>query len=338
MLLTLQYIKDSALQFKAKTVDWLGIILLTLAVGSLQIVLERGESEDWFDTTYITVLSFIAISAGLIFIWQELRVESPIVDIRILKTRSLLLGMFTTFILGFGLFGSVFIFPVFCQNLLGFSAQQTGMLLIPGGLSTIFMMPFVGKMLQKKVSPQLMASFGFILFFLFTYLLSKANLNSGESDFYLPLICRGIGLSFLFVPLTALALGGLQPKDIAQGTGLNNMMRQLGGSFGIAIITTMVHVRQGYHRSNLVSHLDSTNPQLMERLNGIIANFTNKGFSLEQAQQMAYKAIDLTVLKQTYLLSYLDAFWATGFFLILSIPVIWMQKVNKKVVVPTDAH
>lgn len=338
MLLTLQYIKDSALQFKAKTVDWLGIILLTLAVGSLQIVLERGESEDWFDTTYITVLSFIAISAGLIFIWQELRVESPIVDIRILKTRSLLLGMFTTFILGFGLFGSVFIFPVFCQNLLGFSAQQTGMLLIPGGFSTIFMMPFVGKMLQKKVSPQLMASFGFLLFFLFTFLLSKANLNSGESDFYLPLICRGVGLSFLFVPLTALALGGLQPKDIAQGTGLNNMMRQLGGSFGIAIITTMVHVRQGYHRSNLVSHLDSTNPQLTERLNGIIANFTNKGFSLEQAQQMAYKALDLTVLKQTYLLSYLDAFWATGFILVLSIPFIWLQKVNSKASIPTDAH
>ena len=99
--------------------------------------------------------------------------------------------MFTTFILGFGLFGSVFVFPIFCQNLLGFTAQQTGELLIPGGLATIFMMPMVGKLLQRKVPPQIMATGGFILFFIFTYLMSNSSLSSGESDFYLPLIIRG---------------------------------------------------------------------------------------------------------------------------------------------------
>jgi DHA2 family multidrug resistance protein len=337
MLLTLQYIKDSKLQSRPGSVDWLGIILLVATVGSLQFVLERGESEDWFDTNYITVLTLTSIICGCLFIWHELRVESPVVNLRIMKNRSLAIGMFTTFILGFGLFGSVFIFPVFCQNLLGFSAQQTGMLMIPGGISTILMMPIVGKLLQNKTSPRMMATFGFSLFFLFTFFLSKANLNSGEGDFYLPLILRGIGLSFLFVPLTSLALGALEPKDFAQGTGLNNMMRQLGGSFGIAIITTLLHYRQGFHRDHLVANMDIFNPAMTSKYNDMLNGFIAKGFSLEQAQRMAAKALDGSIIRQTYMLSYLDAFWAVGIFLILSIPLIWMQR-PKRVVVPVDSH
>jgi DHA2 family multidrug resistance protein len=338
MLLALQYIKDSALQFKSTTVDWLGIILLTIGVGSLQIVLERGESEDWFETTYILTLTFISIVSCFIFIWHELRTASPIVNLRILKNRSLGLGMLTTFVLGFGLFGSVFIFPIFCQNLLGFSAQQTGMLLIPGGLATILMMPFVGKMLQKKFPPQIMASMGFLMFFFFTYLLSKSTLSSGESDFYLPLIMRGVGLSLLFVPLTTLALGSLEPKDLAQGTGLNNMMRQLGGSFGIAIITTLLHLRQGFHRNTMLSQFDLYNPAFQERMTMLLNNFRSKGYADADAQQLAYKAMEGSILKQTFLLSYIDAFWFVGIFLLLSIPIIWLQKVKRGAPIPVDAH
>ncbi len=338
MLLALQYIDDSTLHQKTAGVDWLGIILLTIGVGSLQYVLERGESEDWFETKYILVLSLIAVIALITFIWHELNTKNPVVNIRILKEKSLAIGMVTTFVLGFGLFGSVFIFPVFCQNLLGFTAQQTGELLIPGGLSTIVMMPLVGRMLQKKVSPQLMASFGFCLFFLFTWLLSKSNLNSGENNFYLPLILRGVGLSFLFIPLTTLALGGLQPKELAQGTGLNNMMRQLGGSFGIAIITTLIHYRTAHHRSTLIEHASIYNPAAVDRLNAFNANFLSKGFSPEDAQKLAYKALDGQIIKQTFLLSYVDAFWAVGIFLLLSIPLIWMQKIKRGTKIAVDAH
>lgn len=337
LLLALQYIKDSKLQTRPGSVDWLGIFLLITTVGSLQFVLERGESEDWFDTNYIIALTLTSIICGCLFIWHELRVESPIVNLRIMKNRSLAIGMFTTFILGFGLFGSVFIFPVFCQNLLGFSAQQTGMLMIPGGISTILMMPIVGKLLQNKTSPRLMATFGFSLFFLFTFILSKSNLNSGEGDFYLPLILRGIGLSFLFVPLTSLALGALEPKDFAQGTGLNNMMRQLGGSFGIAIITTLLHYRQGFHRDHLIAHMDMFNPAFIAKYNDMLNGFIGKGFSLEQAQKMAARALDGSIIRQTYLLSYLDAFWAVGIFLVLCIPLIWMQR-SKRIVVPVESH
>ncbi len=338
ILLTLQYVTDSIHQSRPGSVDWLGIILLIVGVGSLQLVLERGETEDWFDSGYILVLSILSVTSVMLFIMQELRAEHPIVDLRILKNRSLLLGMITTFILGFGLFGSVFIFPVFCQNLLGFSSQQTGQLMIPGGLTTIFMMPFVGKMLQKGVPPQIMASVGFFFFFLFTYYLSQSNLNSGESDFYLPLILRGIGLSLLFVPLTTLALGGLAPKDFPQGTGLNNMMRQLGGSFGIAIITTLLHVRVGHHRSDLVSHIDQYNPAFQQKFASLVSGFQTRGYGLEDATKLAYKALEGTVIRQSYLLSYLDGFWVAGFCLLASIPIIWMQKIKKKAPIIVDSH
>ncbi|MEO5674402.1 MAG: DHA2 family efflux MFS transporter permease subunit, partial [Chitinophagales bacterium] len=252
VLMTLEFIrglKDKSMANQG--IDWLGIILLSVSVGSLQTVLERGESEDWFNTTYISVLAFVALAGLVGFAWRELTFDHPVVDLRILKNRAFSIGIFTTFILGFGLFGSVFIFPVFVQNLLGFTAQQTGEMLIPGGLSTIVMMPMVGILLRKGFPAQIMATLGFVLFFVFTEMLRQSNLESGWGDFALPLIVRGLGLSLLFVPLTTLALSGLTGKDIAQGTGLNNMMRQLGGSFGIAMITTILHLRQGYHRNIL---------------------------------------------------------------------------------------
>jgi MFS transporter, DHA2 family, multidrug resistance protein len=274
----------------------------------------------------------------LLFIWRELVTEHPVVDLRILKNRSLSIGMFTTFILGFGLFASVFVFPIFCQNLLGFTAQQTGELMIPGGLSTIIMMPLVGRLLQKKFPPQLMATFGFIMFFIFTWMLSKSNLQSGRGDFLIPLILRGVGLSLLFVPLTTLALGSLEPKDIPQGTGLNNMMRQLGGSFGIALITTLIHLRQGYHRVNLLTNINIYDTAFNQRFQAMQSTFLAKGYSAGQAESLAYKAIEGAVVRQTYLLTYIDAFWFVGIFFIFCIPLLYLQKFKRGSRVAADAH
>ncbi len=337
MLLALAYIGESPHK-KAGDVDWLGIFLLTVGIGSLQVVLERGESEDWFETPYISYLTIVSVMGILFFIWRELTAEHPVVDIRILKNRELAIGMFTTFILGFGLFASVFVFPIFCQNLLGFTAQQTGELMIPGGLSTIIMMPIVGKLLQNKFPPQVMATMGFVMFFLFTWLLSKSNLQSGESDFLIPLILRGVGLAFLFVPLTTLALGSLKPNEVPQGTGLNNMMRQLGGSFGIAIVTTFIHLRQGNHRVDLLSHVNIYDPLFNERFSALNSGFIAKGFPAERAQQLAHKAIEGAVVKQTFLMTYMDAFWLVGIFFILCIPLLYLQRFKKGAPVAVDAH
>ncbi|KAA8479083.1 DHA2 family multidrug resistance protein [Arcticibacter tournemirensis] len=323
---------------KDMPVDWWGILLLAIAVGSLQTVLEKGESEDWFATGYIIVLSAAAIIGLLLFIWREMTTDHPIVNFKIMRHRSFAVGMFTSFILGLGLYGSVFIFPVFCQTLLGFSAQQTGEILFPGGLVTIAMMPFVGIMLKKGVPAQFMATAGLALFFLFSHMLSKSTLSSGTSDFFWPLAVRGLGMSLLFVPLTTLAIQDLRGSEIGQGTGLNNMMRQLGGSFGIAAITTFIHVRQGAHRNILIENINDYNPAYVARFHAMVQNFMAKGYSFLDAQHVALKAIEGTVVKQTMLLTYTDAYWLVGFILLCSIPLVYLQKFKKNVEIPKDAH
>jgi len=332
------FVRATPKEGKGMPIDWWGIGLLALAVGSLQTVLEKGESEDWFATPYITVLSVVSVFGILLFIWRELATDHPIVNFKIMRHRSFSVGMFTSFVLGFGLYGSVFIFPIFCQNLLGFTPLQTGELLFPGGLCTIIMMPFIGIMLKKGVPAQFMATAGMLLFFVFCWMLSNSTLSSGTGDFFWPLVIRGFGMSLLFVPLTTLAIQDLKGPEIGQGSGLNNMMRQLGGSFGIAALTTLIHVRQGFHRNNLLSHINNYNTAFVERFNVLIKNFMGKGFSALDAEHMAAKAIEGTVVKQTLLLTYDDAYWIAGLIMLFSIPLLYLQKFKKNVEVPADIH
>jgi DHA2 family multidrug resistance protein len=338
IVLTLTFIKESHHRRKVDRVDWLGIFLLVLGIASLQIVLERGQSEDWFDTNYIIVLAVVSALGIVAFIWRELVAEHPIVNLRILKDRSLAIGMVFTFILGFGMYASVFVFPIFCQNLLGFTAQQTGELMIPSGLITIFVMPFVGMMLRRGFPPQIMSAFGFVMFFVFTSMLSKANLSSGEVNFYIPLLFRGIGLGFLFVPLTTMALANVSPHDMPQGTGLNNMMRQLGGSFGIAIMTTFISKRLAYHRVNLLDHINVYNTTFTDRYNSLTGGFLSRGISADDAHQMANRAMEGIIYKQSTLLTYTEAFYIVGVFFLFCVPLLIFTGRVKKGKVIADSH
>ncbi|PWS32734.1 DHA2 family efflux MFS transporter permease subunit [Pedobacter paludis] len=335
---TITFIRETPKDGQGKPVDWWGIGLLAIAVGSLQTLLEKGESEDWFSTPYITALAVTSIFGLLLFIWRETSTDHPIVNLKIMKKRSFSIGMFTSFILGFGLYGSVFVFPVFAQNLLGFTPLQTGKLFIAGGICTISMMPFIGIMLKKGVPAQFMATGGMFLFFVFCWMLSKSTLASGTGDFFWPLVIRGFGMALLFVPLTTLAMQDLSGPEIGQGSGLNNMSRQLGGSFGIAALTTLIHIRAGFHRSNLLSNINEYNPAFTGKLNGLIHNFMAKGSSFIDARLMAMKAIEGSVIKQTMLLTYNDAYWVAGLIMLFSIPLLYLQKFKKGAKIVTDAH
>lgn len=335
---TITFIRETPKDGKGKPVDWWGIGLLAVAVGSLQTLLEKGESEDWFATPYIVVLAASSIFGLLLFIWRELSTDHPIVNLSIMKKRSFSIGMFTSFILGFGLYGSVFVFPIFAQNLLGFTPLQTGELFIAGGICTITMMPFIGIMLKKGVPAQFMATGGMFLFFVFCWMLSKSTLASGTGDFFWPLVIRGFGMALLFVPLTTLAMQDLKGAEIGQGSGLNNMSRQLGGSFGIAALTTLIHVRQGFHRSNLLTNINEYNPSFTQKLNGLISNFMARGASFIDAKLMAMKAIEGSVIKQTMLLTYNDAYWVAGLVMLCSIPLLYLQKFKKNTNIAVDAH
>jgi DHA2 family multidrug resistance protein len=335
---TITFIKKTPKDGEGKPVDWWGIALLAIAVGSLQTLLEKGESEDWFATSYIVALAVASVLGLLLFIWRELSTDHPIVNFKIMRHRSFSIGMFTSFVLGFGLYGSVFVFPVFAQNLLGFTPLQTGKLFIAGGICTICMMPFIGIMLKKGVPAQFMATGGMFLFFVFCFMLSKSTLLSGTDDFFWPLVIRGVGMALLFVPLTTLAMQDLKGAEIGQGSGLNNMMRQLGGSFGIAALTTLIHTRQGFHRSTLLANINEYNPAFTERLNGFIQSFMAKGSSYLDAKMMAMKAIEGSVIKQTLLLTYSDAYWVAGMVMLCSIPLLYLQKFKKNANIVVDAH
>jgi len=332
------FVHESPKYAKGKPIDWWGIAFLAIGVGSLQVVLEKGESEDWFAKTYIIVLTFTAIVAAIVFIWRELSTDHPVVNFRILKNRSFAIGIVTSFVLGFALYGSVFIFPVFCQNLLGFDAEQTGLILFPGGLATIMMMPWVGRMLKRGVPAQLMSAGGFILFFVFTWMLSNSTLESGTGDFFWPLIVRGIGMTILFVPLTTLALQDLPPADMGQGTGLNNMMRQLGGSFGIAILTTLIHIKSSTVWANLIAYMNPYNTAFVQRRQQIIQSFVNKGYSMSDAIEAANRALGGTVAKQTMLVTYDNLYLTIGVFVLCCIPIVFLQRFKKNAPMAAAAH
>jgi DHA2 family multidrug resistance protein len=169
-------------------------------------------------------------------------------------------------------------------------------------------------------------------------MLSNATLSSGTDQFFWPLAIRGIGMALLFVPLTTLAIQDLKGSEIGQGSGLNNMMRQLGGSFGIATLTTLIHVRQGVHRNNLLTNINEYNPAFLERLNMFIQRFMARGASYLDAKIMAMKAMEGTIIKQTMLLTFSDAYWVVSIVMLCSIPLLYLQKFKKNANVPTDAH
>ncbi|WP_116124632.1 DHA2 family efflux MFS transporter permease subunit [Lewinella sp. IMCC34183] len=306
-----------------RSTDWLGIGLLVLGVGSLQLVLEKGREEDWFQSAFILAMSALAAAGIIGFIVRMLRTEQPIVDLRVLRYRNVAVGTFLSFIMGFGLFGSVFIFPIFAQQILGYTATQTGELLIPGALLGGFMMPLVGRLIAAGVSPKYLIPLGFALFAVFTFMMAGIiTPETSQADFFWPLLVRGLGLGFLFLPLTFLSLQGLKGRDIPQSTGINNMLRQLGGSFGIAVLATYLGNRTVYNRALLGSHLSVNDPNVMNQVHGIANRLAASGTNAVEATQQAYRVLSGMLSQQAALVTYTDVFQVLGAFFLLCIPLV----------------
>ena len=339
-LLTLSFVKSPKYgdKLKASQVDWSGIFLLTAFIGSLQYVLEHGQQDDWFNNNTIVMLSVISVFGLLLFIWRELTYKHPIVNLRVLKDTNLRIGTIMCFILGFGLYGSTFIIPIYTQSVLEWSAMDAGLLLIPSSITTGIMMPFIGKMIQRGVPQAYMVASGFLLFFFFTYWMQQViTTDSGEEHLYWPLILRGISLGLLFVPITTLSLSTLKGKSIGEGAAFTGMMRQLGGSFGIAIITTFLARFNQEHRVNLISHLNVTSFEVQKTVQQLKMGFMSKGFPQNEALAKAYKAIEYKVMLQSSVLSYIDIFLYLGALFLFCIPFILLIKKGKTKINPAEA-
>lgn len=333
-VLTITYIDKKPEEYnidrKAIQIDYLGIALLALGVGSLQYVLEKGQADDWFQDSNIRLLSLTS-AVGLIgFVWRQFTSASPIIDLSVMKNRNLAASNILTFVCGFGLFGSVFIFPVLVQRIMGYTPTEAGFALIPGTIMGLFLMPVIGKTLGSGTPPMVYVVIGFIAFILHGYTSSFANADSGMAWFVVPQILRGIGTSCLIVPLISQAMVGLTPKQLPSGIAITNMLRQLGGAFGIAMMNTFVTQRFAVHRNDLISNTASNDPEFMQRVSGGIQNFVSKGMNAIDATTASYRAIDAAITKQAYLLSYLDGFLLISVFFMLTIPFMFMLSTKKQ--------
>lgn len=338
--LTITYVKSPKYgeKLKANQVDWWGILLLAAFIGSLQFVLEHGQQDDWFDDGMIVTLSIVSLFGLILFIWRELTYKHPIVNLSVLKDGNLRIGTVMCFILGFGLYGSTLILPIYTQSVLGWTALDAGLLLIPGSITTAFMMPIIGNLLQKGVPQGYLVGLGFFVFFIFTFWMHNViTPDTGTEHMFWPLILRGVGLGLLFVPITTLALSTLKGKHIGEGAAFTGMMRQLGGSFGIAIITTFITRFSQEHRVNLVSNLSMDKLEVQNRVHQLQQGFMSKGFSASEALGKAYQVLDISVMKQATVLSYMDIFMYLGIMFLCCIPIIFFIKRGKNKINPADA-
>jgi MFS transporter, DHA2 family, multidrug resistance protein len=220
-------------------VDWTGLGLLSVGLASLQYVLERGEHDDWYSSSTIVILTCIASVALIVFIWKMVRDRHPLVDLRVFKHSSFTIGNVLGIISGFGLYGTALILPLFFQTILNFTAFDTGLALLPGALSTAVSMLIIGRILNR-IDARMSIAFGFLVFALSTWMLGGLSTDAGFWDVFWPRLIQGFGLGFLFVPLSTVSLGDIPIGEMAGATGVYTLVRQLGGSLGIAILTTLL--------------------------------------------------------------------------------------------------
>jgi DHA2 family multidrug resistance protein len=322
------YVRDSKHQEKASTIDGTGVFLLALCVGSLQWMLERGERYDWFDSRFVTMLAITTVISFVLLIWRELTVDEPVINFRILLNRQLAAGVAIGAFLGFALYGSVFVLPVFLQGLHGWTANQTGMVILPGALTSAITMAIVGRnaaRLDARVTVPIGASF-----FLFSmYKLSLLTFDAGAHDLFWPLIARGVGLGLIFVPLTGATMAELRPNELAQGTGMFNLTRQLGGSLGIAISATLLSRFTAQSRALLAEHIVTGDPTAMARVDGIAHALVAKGMNVLLAKQQALMIIDRQLQGQATVLAFSRLYLLSGIALMISMPLLFLFRSGK---------
>jgi len=330
LALTLSFIQDSRHQEKVSRIDYPGLLLLAAGVGALQMMLERGERLDWFASSEVRLLATVSALSLITFIWHELRTDQPVVDLRILKSRQLAVGVVFGLVLGVCLYATVFVLPVYLQNVQHFTANQTGLVILPGALASAVTMAFMGR-LQGKFDGRLSILAGVAVFALSMWKHAHFTTESGMADFFWPLVFRGVGLGLIFVPLTNLALADLPMSRIPNGTGLFNLMRQLGGSVGIALSATLLQRFTAIHKADLAANVTAYAAATQERLAAISNALIARGDLPAVAQTKAIGVLSGVVTQQALMLSFEQLFLLFGACFVLSLPLLLLMHTNKGV-------
>ena len=328
---------------RPRPVDWLGIFLLIGGIGSLQYVLEEGNQNDWFSDALIYRLAILSAVSLATLLWWQLteRNKFPVIALRVLKNRDLSASIFLFIVLGFGLFGGAFLFPLFTQTILGFTPTETGLAMMPGGMTTAVFALACGFMLNGKnplVDARVLILCGMAIMLWSMWDLGHLTSIAGESDARYALILRGAALGLLFTPINNVAYANLKPSEAQQASGLINLSRQLGGSFGIAVLSTYLTRHVQYHRADLAQNFYAGNPAFDQRYAGTVANLVAHGSSIFQAQKSAYALLDLTLQKQASMLAYNDSWLLILLSFLCVAPAVLVLRKPMPMSGPVDAH
>jgi DHA2 family multidrug resistance protein len=318
------YIKKA----KAGSVDFVGFALLAVWLGTLQVIFDKGQQEDWFSSEWMRWFAVISVACCVAFVVRELRTGNPIVNLRVLKNRNFAAGVMLMTVLGAVLYGTTAALPIFLQTLMGYSALQSGLTLSPRGAAAFFTTFLVGR-LVGRVRNRVLITIGFSLLAASSFWLGNINLQISMRNVILPSVLNGVAISFIFTPLTTAAMGYLRQDQMANATGIYNLMRNLGGSFGIALVSTMVVRRAQVHQALMVAHLTPFDPVYVERLASAAKVLTPQSgpvLALAQAHGLIYN----TLLSQSALWAFVENFRLFGILCLLCLPLVLLFKRMKR--------
>jgi len=332
LLLTSRLIQDPPYFRRRKIrethIDYVGLGFVALGLGALQIVLDKGQRDDWFESHFILALTLIAVTALIFVCFWEWRHKDPIIDLHLFRDRTFAVSNLLMFMLGFALLGSTLLLPLFMQTMLGYTAQQAGLALMPGGFTIMLLLPLVGFLLSRY-APRWLLVFGLAVLAASLFHMTSFDL---EIDFRSVVIARflqAVGMAFLFVPINTAAYAFLPREKNNAASGLMNLARNMGGSVGISVATTMLDRRSQVHLTNLSRNLTLSNPAFEAALHGAAGTMQAHGASAVGATQEAYALIQATVQRQATMLSYIDCFWFLGFAILFMIPAVFLMKKSK---------
>ncbi len=292
---------------KAGRTDWLGLGLMVAGFGCLQLVLDRGEREDWFDSSAIVAMTVVAVFALIGFLIRELVALDPILDLEVFADRNFAAGVALITIVGFGMFSGMLLVAVFTQKLLGYDAWTSGLVLAPGGLGNIFSLFASG--MVTRVDQRLMLAFGCLLNAVSLYMMTSLTLGMDYWALAFPRFIQGFAVGFIFVPLSTLTLATVPRDKLVNATAIYGMLRNFGGSVGIALLTTVLAQRSQFHQATLVSHITAWDPETRARLSYWASHFVSQGSDNFTAQRRAAAMIYRETITQAQLLAYADDFW-----------------------------
>jgi len=331
LVMILRFISDPAYvqANKPRRIDAVGFALLTLWLGTLQTVLDKGQDEDWFSAPWICCFTAISITSLIALLIWELRTTDPIINLRVLANRNFAVGTVLAFVVGVVSYSPLTLLPLFLQNLMGYNALQNGFAQCPRGIGALLAMPLVG-MLTSKVDSRKLIIVGTILSGVAAFAMSNIDLDVAKSSFVVANLIQGAGLAITFVPLATTAMGLLRKEQMGNATGLFNLFRNLGGSVGIAMVTTMVARGSQAHQATLVAHLTPLDLAFQSRLQAMEAILAQQ-VTAAQAHIMAPGAIYKSLLQQSNLLAFVDDFRWLALLCFLSIAVVlFFKKVSVK--------